>query len=127
TTAGGTIAAAGQADNYTFTGAAGQRLFFDGLSGPSYYTLRAVLTGPSGEVVGVNQYSVYDDSAPFTLTEAGTYTLTVTGDTTGTGTYSYRLLDLAAAPTLALNATTSATLNPGAGTDLYSFAGSAGE
>src|SRR5262249_52280151 len=96
-------------------------------SGPAYPTLRVVLTGPSGEVVGVNQLDTYDDVAPFALPEPGTYTLSVTSYTTGTGAYSFRLLDLGAAPTLTLNATTSGTLNPGTTTDLFSFPGSAGQ
>src|SRR5262249_49678226 len=76
TTVSGTLAAAGQTDNYTFTGAAGQRLYFDGLSSAGMY---ATLTSPTGAVTGLNDSYVAYDAGPFTLTEAGTCTLRISG------------------------------------------------
>src|SRR5262249_49524564 len=55
------------------------------------------------------------------------YYLIQSNPLTSAPTYSFRLLDLAAAQALTLNATTSGTLNPGDSATLYSFSGSAGQ
>jgi uncharacterized membrane protein len=132
TTQSGNIAF-GQIDNYTFTGSVGQRLYFDGLSGANY--VYATLTSPSGANAGLNNTDLRSDVGPITLTEAGTYILSVSsygGTYLGTGAYSFRLLDASSATPLSLGTATSGTLNGGpsgvgTSTNLYSFTGAAGQ
>ena len=69
----GTLTNPGDEASYTFTGTAGQNLFFDGLSASS--GIDAELLDPSGgEVFNV---AASPTTGPYTLSEPGTYTLTV--------------------------------------------------
>src|SRR5262249_55951419 len=67
------------------------------------------------------------DNVVSTFVESGTYYLIQSNPLTSSPSYSFRLLDMGAAPPLTLNTTTSGTLTPGSGTDLYSFGGIVGE
>ncbi len=58
------------------------------------------------------------------LTETGTYRLVLRGNT---GDYSFRLLDVADAPTLNLGTIVTDSLGPGAEMDIYKFRGTAGQ
>jgi hypothetical protein len=124
-TVNSTLTVSGELDNYTFTGNAGQQLYFDGL--PSTFGLYVTLTSPSGVAVGINGIPVGSDSSLFTLPESGTYTLTVVGSGATTGAYSFRLLDAGIQPVLNLNTTVTGTLNPGSSTDIYRYTGTAGQ
>lgn len=124
-TVSSSISTPAEEDNYTFTGTAGQRLFFDGISNDSNYNINALLVSPSGEQT-YNIYSTYSDSSPFSLSESGTYKLIIDATGNTTGNYSFRLLDLAAATPLTLNTAINQTV-PEKQTDLYQFSGTAGE
>ena len=115
-TASGNLATAGQIDTYSFTGTSGQLLFFDGLTDGSNGNITVKLTDPTGgDVLSSNVASDYN-SRPFVLTGAGTYSISVQANGQNTGTYSFRLLDAAAAPMLDLNgATTQGTITPSTG------------
>src|SRR5262249_23712702 len=70
----------------------------------------------------------YIDQGPIILPISGTYKATVKAPYAGaTGDYAFRILDLSAAPQLALGTTTSGTLDPGERTDIYRFTGSPGQ
>ncbi|GBF86366.1 Ig-like domain-containing protein [Aphanothece sacrum] len=111
----------GETDIYTFTGTVGQRLYFDGLD--SNFATNAQLFSPTRNNVFFNS-STSSDSNPFTLTEAGTYQLRLTGNI---GAYNFRLLDLNSASNLAFDTVTNGTLNPGQQTDVFKFTGTAGQ
>ncbi|QEH35011.1 Calx-beta domain protein [Aquisphaera giovannonii] len=126
----GTIAEVGERDAYTFAGSVGQRLIYDGLSGDP--SLQPHLYSPSGADLTsflYYPYGVSQDTAPFTLTEAGTYRLVVDGSAAATGDYSFRLIDVAQSPaqSYALDTTRSATLSPGTSAGVYTFDGTAGQ
>ncbi len=108
---------------FTFTGTAGQRIYFDGISGN--FSVDASLVSPSG----VNLFSfqnVNSDRAPVTLIENGTYQLFITSSSTTNEDYSFRLLD-ATGDELALDTFTEGTLDPGTTTDIFSFEATAGD
>jgi large repetitive protein len=124
TEASGAVSQPAQQDRFTFTGAPGQRLFFDALDldGDQLYVR---LLAPSSNAVwdtGVNT-----DWGPFYLTEAGTYTLLVFGYGDATGDYRFRVMDLAVAPALSLGATTGGQLDPQTEADVFRFSGTAGQ
>ena len=64
-------------DVYTFTGSFGQQLWFDGIDAHNSQVY-VTLSGPTGTRIFTN-YNADSDVAPFTLSVAGTYRLTVTG------------------------------------------------
>ncbi len=119
----GNISEPGKEDLYTFTGNAGQRIYFDGISGNS--NVDANLVSPSG----VNLFSfqnVNRDLAPLSLIETGTYQLVITNSSSNNEGYSFRLLD-ATEEELALDTLTEGTLDPGTTTDLFSFTATEGQ
>jgi subtilase family serine protease len=116
-TVNGNLTQPGQIDNYTFTGSAGQDLYFEGLMLGS--STNVVVTGPDGAKVSFNPW--------LRLAEDGTYTVQVRDTGDATGRYSFRLLDLAAAPQLTLNTPVNDILDPGDSTNLYQFTGTAGQ
>ena len=119
----GTLSEAGEKDEYSFTGTVGQRLFFDALSGSS--SIRGRLISPTG--VTVVDQAINGDWTPLTLTEAGTYRLVIDGDNNTTGSYSFRLSDIAATTALQVGTAISGSLNPGNEVDLYQFNGTVGQ
>ncbi|MBK8021941.1 MAG: hypothetical protein IPK19_11085 [Chloroflexi bacterium] len=82
----GNIEVPGSYDRYTFSATAGDRILFDMLAQNG--NLAWFLTAPDGsEVFRANNFADRGD----TLTQSGTYTLTVYSDATdGTGTYSFK-------------------------------------
>ncbi|BCL35091.1 Ig-like domain-containing protein [Nostoc sp. MS1] len=121
-----TISQVGETDEYTFTGTAGQRLYYDGLINNNTFTIYAQLISPSGQQVFYNG-DADSDRTPFTLTETGTYRLILDGNGNSTGDYSFRLIDASAAPSVTLDQTITNTLNPGLETDIYRINGTAGQ
>ncbi len=112
----GEIAEPGEVDEFAFTGAVGQRLYFDGLDTNS--NIGVQLFSPSGKTTDLYANTNYD-AGLFTLTEAGTYRLVVDGGFGDIGNYNFRLLDVADAATLTLG--TEITGSLGKESDLYSF------
>src|SRR5690606_10641650 len=104
------------------------RLAFDTLTDNN--NISWTLTGPAGQIDSrtfQRSDSTWrtDSTAIFAL--AGDYVLTVdaTGDVTGD--YAFRLLDLASASALTLDAPTTGQLDPADSTHLYKFTGAAGD
>jgi hypothetical protein len=119
------ISTPGEQHRYTFTGSAGQRLYYDGLDTDSVSIL-AQLVDPTGNPVSLNGNSRYD-VGPFTLLDSGTYTLVISGANHTVGNYNFRLLDLIDQFSLPVNAPLNSTLTPGTSADLYQFVGVPGE
>ncbi len=120
----GSIFEAGEDEVYTFEGTAGQRLYYDGISGQ--FGINTRLISPSGEQVLFNRNTA-DNLQPFTLLETGTYQLIVDGSGNITGDYSFQLLDLPNATDLTFDTTISGSLEPGQETQLYKFEGTANQ
>ena len=72
TTVIGTISEPGEQDVFTFTGAAGQRLYYDALD-RDFESINVQLYSPSGGLLWNFNHS--NDSDPLTLTETGTHKL----------------------------------------------------
>ena len=109
---------------YTFTGTAGQRLYYDSRM-TNYLSVYAVLYSPSGASLNIG--IAYYDKGPFTLTQSGTYTLVFDGQGNTTGTVSFNLLDLSAATPITLGTTVSGSLSDQTETRLFKFSGTAGQ
>jgi RHS repeat-associated protein len=126
-----TLAAPGELDHYTFTLPAAGLFYFDSMTANSF--LQWSLSGPDGTPVSDRPFtnsdarSAYGPADPVLSLPAGNYTLTVSGTGSTTGGYSFRLLDLSAATTIAEGATVNGTLSPASSTDTYRFAASAGD
>ena len=94
----GNIEASGAEDVYTFTVGAGQRVYFDALTGsPCAPTLRWNCTGPTNELIFNQPFAAYSncgngDPGTRVLTNAGTYTVTVSGYTDATGPYAFAVV-----------------------------------
>jgi large repetitive protein len=125
-TASGTISIAGQEDLFTFTGAVGQRLYYDTLDVDNE-NLSIQLVAPSGVLVGLPGSSTYQEVPPFYLVEAGIYTLKIDGVGDATGQYKFRMLDAGAASSVTTGPTNSVTLNTSSQTELFRFSGTAGQ
>jgi hypothetical protein len=108
---------------YTFSGTAGQRVYYDSLF-PTYATMTVTLVSPTGANV-VNGNASFD-LGPVTLLESGTYTLEFSGNGNTTGGLNFQLLDIGAQPALPLNTDLVATLLPNVST-IYQISGTAGE
>ncbi len=108
---------------YSFQGASGEHIFVDNeqnLGDPVNYRL----IGPDGgQIFNINSYS---DSNPLTLSESGTYYLLVDGESASPINYQFRLTDTAYAP-LSFDTPVTGSLSPAPATDVYLFAGTAGE
>ena len=126
TTISDSLSVPGDEKEYTFTGSVGQRIFYDALQNDFGGGQRAHLITPSGAILFNRNQD--DNNGPFTLSEAGTYRLLMTGDNDATGTFSFRMLE----PTfvsqpLTIGTTINDTLaNPGNQKE-YTFTGSIGQ
>ncbi|MER9397477.1 LEPR-XLL domain-containing protein [Mesorhizobium sp. M0615] len=128
TTVDGTIGHAGQENRYTFDLAGAARLYFDSLTNSNSSWS---LIGPRGEEVSTRYFSSSDaasfSSDPMLDLSAGSYTLIVDGYGDETGSYSFRLLDIATATPITSGTPVSGTLSTGTETALYRFDAQAGE
>lgn len=126
----GSVAVPGQSQMYSFTLPAPATLYFDSQTNIS--TLHWNLDGPSGRVVNSRTFSGSDAQSianPLLPLPPGNYTLTVAAslNTDDTGSFRFRLFDIATASALTLGSTVNGTLNPGNETDAYRFNASAGD
>src|SRR6266446_7083650 len=123
----GTISLPGQEDRFTFTGMAGQRLYYDALD-YDFDAINVQLISPSGAIPFVNGNSD-SDVGPFTLTETGAYTLLLKGSGDTTGDYSFRLIDVSQAPaqSLTFDTTVNGTNVPVTSASVYRFTGTNGQ
>ena len=126
----GTIANPGDSHTYTFTGTAGQRLYYNALASSSTYVF-AELTDPYGNAFF--NTSASSNEGPYTLSYSGTYTLTIYSyaNQRATGAYAFTLDDASTATNIALTpgsgTTETGTLATGLSTNLYQFSGTAGQ
>jgi hypothetical protein len=129
----GTLSTSGQQDSYVFTIANPTNLYFDSLT--NNFGFSWSLIGPQGNVVSSRRFTESDGSSfnlsspVVSLAAPGTYQLVV-GGTPGspsTGSYSFRLSDLASASLITPSTVVSGTLNPGNSSALYRFTANAGE
>jgi hypothetical protein len=109
---------------YTFTGHAGQRLYYDSRI-TNYFSAYVNLISPGGSTIQLGNASY--DQGPFTLTQSGTYTLVFDGVSDTTGILSFQLLDLSAASPISLGSTITDSLSDQTQTRLYKFAGTIGQ
>jgi hypothetical protein len=121
----GNIAKKGSFDTYTFTGRAGQQLFFDSLVNSDSVYLTYDLISPNGTVL-VDDADIRSDRFfldGFSLPTDGVYKLVVASDAREeTGAYKFRLLDMGSGTPYTLDTVIDATLgNGGLNTDFYSF------
>jgi RHS repeat-associated protein len=127
----GTLAA-GSTNDHLFNAKAGTQIFFDGLNS-SNSNLRARLVNPNGSYIFEHQVAL-SDRGVLVLPQTGAYKLQIYGSfSTVTGNYNFQILELPQNITenphqsLALNAVTNGTLNPGLESNVYSFAGKVGQ
>ena len=110
---------------YTFSGTAGQRLYFDSRQTNFNNNIQATLFAPAGGTVfSINSYS---DGGPYTLTQSGTYSLVLDGAGDSTGIAPFSLLDLAAATSATIGTTITDSLSDQTETKFYRFNGTAGQ
>ena len=118
----GAISSPGQHQQYTFSLGSAASLYFDSLTNVS--GVRWSLDGPTGNVVNTRGFGSSDAQNvgyPVMNLPAGSYTLTVTATSDTTGSYQFRLFDIATAAPLTLGTTVNAILNPANSTVAYQF------
>lgn len=125
-TVSGTISEPGERDSYTFTGTVGQRLYFNSLD-RDFESINVRLLSPVGNNVSLWEINHSQNQGPFTLTQAGTYTLVVDGNGSTVGDYSFRILDLSTATPMNLTSTLAGSLSPRSKTEAYQFNGTKGQ
>src|SRR6185312_562653 len=106
------ITQTGQQNSYTFNLASASQLYFDSLTNDS--RLSWTLSGPRGTEVSSRSFNASDgsnfSSDPVLGLIAGNYTLTVSGTGDHTGSYSFRMLNLASATPITPGNTVSSSL-----------------
>ena len=110
----------GEQDTYTFTGTAGQQLYFDALTSDSSLNNRIRVLDPSG--TSLADFASRSDAGPdrLTLPQDGQYRLVVDTRDDHTGGYQFRLLDRAIATDINLDDDITGTFDHNAfGTQLY--------
>ncbi len=127
-----TIATPGQRDYYDFVLTEATLVYFDSQTTNAAFdswNLRWDLTGAQGTLVSDRPFRQSDsyEGTSILLLQPGEYTLGVRGVGAQTGAYTFRLLDLTNAPTIATGAAVSGTLNPANETEAYRFAANAGD
>ena len=130
-----TLATPGAVDTYTFTAAAGQRVYFDELTGYGCTgSLRWQLSDPDGQVLFDQRFATLEgcssgfDAGSVTFPKSGTYSLRVFAFNDWVEGYSFRLVpvvDQNLALTLG-EGVTNTLASPGA-TDTYTFTATAGQ
>jgi large repetitive protein len=117
------ISEKGEQDTYTFTGTAGQQLFFDALKDYAAGTLQVTVYDPSGNYIFSNgTYYDHSNYSSLTLAANGTYRVVVDGDRETLGAYSFRFLDKTTAPLVQLDADITGNFdNEGKGSIPYRF------
>ena len=123
----GSLANPGDQALYSFTGTAGERVFYNATVNSS--GIDAMLVDPFGNQVFI--INANGQNGPYTLPQTGNFTLTIYGTGNATGLYGFNLRQPAPAPVVASNyvlgtPVMSALANPG-DQAIYTFSGTAGE
>jgi hypothetical protein len=127
----GNIVTGGATERYQFTPTAPTSAVFDSLAndGSLYWSI----TGPNGSVISGRQFQNSDSwdlggTSPVINLATSTYVVSIAhNDSTSTGGFSFRLNQLSTATPLTIGTAVNGTLNPAAGTGLYSFTATAGD
>src|SRR5205807_1214853 len=100
---------------------------FDSLTNNA--NLQWSMSGPAGAVVSNFAFNASDNALnnPVLALTAGDYILTVAAASQVTGSYSFRLSDLASASPFSLNAQVGGKLDPASSTNLHQFSAKAGD
>lgn len=117
----GSISEKGEQDIYTFTGTAGQQLYFDSLN-TTTRSLRVNVYDPNGNLI--TEFDPRGDRGPhqdLTLTIDGQYRVVVDGTNEARGGYQFRFLDRGTAAAVNLDEDITGTLDNNYGTTLYQF------
>ncbi|MBD2459072.1 putative Ig domain-containing protein [Nostoc sp. FACHB-87] len=121
----GNVAPQGQ-ETFTFNAPAGTQIFFDGLSSSAVNDIRARLVDPNGNNIFSN-VRLNLDTNPYLLSQGGTYSLIVSGGTTG-GNFSFQILEFNSKATeIALDTQISGTISPGLATEVFQFSATQGQ
>src|SRR5579863_5027070 len=118
----GNLNAPGERDAYTFTLASNSLLYFDSLTANSNFNWN--LSGPEGAAISNRSFTGSDGYSignPVLNLVAGDYTLTVEANGATTGTYTFRLSDLALAQSLIPGTPVDDTIIGGDSSNLYQF------
>ena len=118
----------GERHVYTFTGTAGQHLYYDALTNdPPVGSIGITMQNPVGAAEGPFGGGRFaGDRGPFTLSLSGTYTLVIDGNTASVGSFAFQLLDVAAQPSLPINTSVTNTMNVYP-VQIYKHSGTAGQ
>ena len=117
----------GDRDIYEFTAVAGQSVFIDWIHGDSNQ-IDAALVDPDGNIlIDLQNDTAQADEAPAPIVVGGTYRVVVDSDFSGTGQYSFRLIDTAVAGIVDRGSSFTTTLTEAARVEAFSFTGSAGD
>ncbi len=121
TVTAGAITGPGQVQRYTFSLTSTNLLYFDALTNVN--NLEWSLDGPTGRLVDHRNLRYSDANYNFAASwlRPGNYTLTFDAQGDTTGSYLFRLFDLATATPVALDTPVSGSLNPANRTDAYQF------
>ncbi|HUS33922.1 MAG TPA: CARDB domain-containing protein [Verrucomicrobiae bacterium] len=126
-TVNGTLATPGIRNNYTFTLNSPATLYFDAFSNDTFAWR---LDAPWGQIFDWRSFQSADGGDigdPFLRLQAGSYTLSVVGSSfRTTGSYSFRLLDVATASPMTVGTPVATTLTPANSTVFYKFNATAG-
>jgi Putative Ig domain len=100
----GTIVEKGEQRVYTFTGSAGQQLFYDALTVAANSSFRFKLIDPTGKIVFDNDAKAdFDPSNGLVLKANGLYQVVIDGAGESTGNYQFQLLNRADAQEINLD------------------------
>ncbi len=118
------ICEAGEQDTFTFTGAAGQSIFYDALQA-DHDGVTVKIIDPLNNVI--HQANADSDGGPFILKFSGQYRIQFTGDDGGVGDYRFQVLDAASATSVTVGTPVIGQIDNGRETLLYKFSGIAGQ
>jgi len=113
---------------YTFDAETGQNLYFDKTVGANNLGFNWVLNDPSGTQVGGSVFG-FNDFGPISLTASGRYQLVFNGRQDHTGSYSFKIVDVAdpAPQTIAIDEFVSGAIPTPGQSSIYHFNASSGD
>ncbi|GCL37155.1 hypothetical protein SR1949_22620 [Sphaerospermopsis reniformis] len=111
---------------YTFSGLAGQKVFFNAFYGDG---ISVSLYDPNGKQLFANSgnLSWWDDGSPLTLVEDGLYQVLVSNRWGNSRDYAFQVLDPANAPQIIYNLPVTGSINNGQQSQLFKLQATAGE
>lgn len=123
----GSITTSIRSQSFSFTGLAGQQVFYDSLAASGSDLLLCKITDSAGKaLLGSSTFGAGSDYGALSLPSSGTYTITVYASSTWTtGSFNFRLVDLASVPALTADTAFGGTLS-NRQTAIYAYQGTAG-